>query len=291
MSVFPVGWLSSRWGWLVVWTAIVLSLGALVLIFHLAHLHPWAGIDPGRVAWYHKEQCETVDTTGFLLQFHNFWSNAAYLAVGLLVLCCSTTGHGRFVGIAFVFLAAGSGWFHGTLSESGQTVDIMGVYVALLAVAAYGFIEMVPITSPLAIWSILGAATALGVAGALLRGSVRLFDSDAFTPLLVVIVVGFMAAGMFRPSAGRSRIALLVQLGVIFAFGVLALILKYTDGTNNLLARHDGRLADCLWGKTSVMQGHAHWHILSAIMFLCMFEFFRSMGGRSRSVWPWRGEG
>jgi len=74
---------------------------------------------------------------------------------------------------------------------------------------------------------------------------------------------------------------------VIVVVGVLALVCKFTDGTKNLFAKHDGNLGECFWGEESPIQGHALWHALSAVMFLCMFEFFRYMGGRSRSVFPW----
>lgn len=287
MSLFPSGWLTGRWGWLIIWVTALWLLAILVVVCHFAHLRPWADVSPDRIAWYHQEECERVDTSGFLLQFHNFWSNFAYLAAGLMVLCLNDSWLGRFVGMVFIFLGIGSAWFHGTLTELGQTVDIMGVYAALLALLAYGFTEMIPLKydDPTA-WLIMFIAVVVGMFGAVVRTTVHFFDSDYFTPMLVIILVVYMVAGGLRYKDRGEGLTFPI-LGAATA-GIVAVLFKFTDGDKNLFAAHGGDYSKCLYGPDSLVQGHAFWHALSAVMFVCVFEFFRSLSGRSRSVWPWR---
>ncbi|WP_026605673.1 ceramidase domain-containing protein [Methylocapsa acidiphila] len=281
-----------------VWIVVAAGLPALALIFlllGLLHIHPWAHVAADRVTSYHKEQCELVNTSGFFLQFHNFWSNAAYLAVGLLIFTLNKAWTGWTVGAALIILAICSGWFHGTLSEFGQTVDIMGVYAVLLALVAYGFIEMVPLEydDPWA-FVIMFSAIAIGLVGGIVRAKVHFFDSDYFTPFLVFILIVYMISGALRYVRDpKTRAApgdgLLAPLALAVLPALAAVVFKFSDGDDNaFLARHGGDYAKCFYGPSSLVQGHALWHVFSALMFLGVFEFFRSLLARSNSVLPWR---
>jgi hypothetical protein len=275
-----------RWAWLIIWSVVFLACIAAVVIADLAHWHPWANVPATRIAWYHHEECEQVYSTGILLQLANFWSNFAYLAIALLIATHDSL-LGRVIGATFVLLTFGSGWFHGSLSEYGQTVDIAGVYCGLLAIASYGIVELTRMqhTDPRA-WLLMIAAIILGVVGAILRTQVHFFDSDYFTPLLVVIVLVFGVVAALRLSGAKQP---LLWPGVMALLaGLVALVFKFTDGDDNLLAQHHGVYLDCTYHPTSLFQGHAVWHVLSAYMFLCMFEFFNSIGARFRTVFPWR---
>ena len=288
MDLFRSGWLTSRWGWLILWTGFFVVSVLLVIIFHVAGIHPWSDTTSERVAWYHQEQCETVDTSGFFLQVHNFWSNFAYLAAGLLILCLNDSWIGRYIGAVLIFLGLGSGWFHGTLTEFGQTVDMVGVYAALLVLIAYGFVEMIPLEQdgPWA-WTVVLTATVIGAVGGILRTKIKFFDSDYFTPLLVFILLAYMGCVALRYNMKAQDSAVMPFLGFL-ALGVVALIFKFTDGDKNLLANYGGIYDKCFYGHSSIVQGHALWHALSAGMFVCVFEYFRSFLARSRTVWPWR---
>ncbi len=282
-------WVHGRWGWLIITVACFLLCLIAVLIFHFAKVRPWADISPDRIAWYHHEQCENVDTSGFLLQVYNFWSNFGYLAAGLLIVCLNDSIVGRAVGVVLIFLAFGSAWFHGTLTETGQTVDMAGVYAVLLTMCAYGYIEMVPLEyDSIATWLIFSGAVILGIVAGFIRLTVRFFSSDYFTPFLVFIMVVYMVSGGLRYNKRDHGPLLWPAVGAGIS-GLLAVIFKFSDGDDNfLLAQHGGDYEKCLYGHGSIIQGHALWHVLSAVMFVCVFEFFRSLLERSRTVWPWR---
>jgi hypothetical protein len=287
--------LSRRWGW-IGFIAILAILFLLSLIFGLLNVHPWANVTAERIAGYHKEQCEFVNPSAFFLQFHNFWSNAAYLAVGALIIFLSDVWTGWVIGGALVFLGLTSGWFHGTLTETGQTFDMIGVYVVLLGLLAYIFIEMVPLNydDPKA-FVIMFAALGVAVIGGLVRTKVRFFDSDYFTPLLVFILIVYMIAGGLRylPKPNAPSVppgdGLLLPLFLALISGLIAVLFKFSDGDDNaVLAQHGGNYTKCLYEPHSLIQGHALWHLTSAIMFLGVFEFSRSLLARSNSVFPWR---
>ena len=270
--------------------AIILSL----LLGSLG-LHPWAGISAERVSGYHHEQCETVRATGFFLQFHNLWSNVAYFVVGLMILSATDVWPGRIVGSVLIMLAIFSGWFHATLSEFGQTVDIISVYATLLALLAYGFIEMVPLRYDDAkSYIIMVGAIVFGMIGGYFRTNIRFFDSDYFTPFLVFILIVYMVVGGLRARDGAEQHVpasngLLLPMFIAIIAALIAVVFKFSDGDDNaFLARHSGDLSKCVYGPDSIVQGHAAWHVFSAIMFWGLFEFFRSLLARSNSSFPWR---
>jgi hypothetical protein len=272
--------------WFILWTALLLTVLGLVILAQMAGLHPWSTVPLARVTFYHREECELVDIMGFLLQFQNFWSNFAYLAIGLLI-AAHGSALGRVVGWTFVFLSVGSGWFHGTLSELGQTLDIAGVYCGLLAVAVFGFVELesMPPSAPLG-WALMIGAIVLGFAAAFLRTQIPIFNSNLFTPILVGLVLVF---GLFTAWKLASWNHELLWPGVFaLVAGLGALLFKFTDGDDNLLAKYGGDYSQCSYAPSSLVQGHAIWHVLSAFMFLAMFEFFRSLTVRHPTVFPWR---
>ena len=110
-------WLAAPWGWLIIWVPCLALVIAMALILGSADVDPW---DPSidRIFGYREEQREEVTDTGFFVQFANFWSNFAYLAVGLVMFLRNRTFVGRGTGMAFVFLAVMSGYFHGSLTST-----------------------------------------------------------------------------------------------------------------------------------------------------------------------------
>jgi Ceramidase len=287
MEITLATFFSKRWGWLTIWVLCFVFFLLLSLIMNVANVHPWSDVSKDRIAWYHQEECEKVDTSAFFLQFLNFWSNFTYLAAGLLIVWLSNSGVGRAIGIVLIVLAVGSGWFHGTLTEFGQTFDMVGVYCALTAMIAYGFVELIPLEQDgIAAWLLLTGALTLGTVAGIIRGSLKLFDSDYFTPLLVGLLVFYMVMVFIRYKTTQDSV-----LWPIVGFagsGLLALIFKFTDGDKNVFAPHGGNYAKCTYDPTGLIQGHALWHILSAVMFVCIYEYIRSVQSRSQSVWPWR---
>ena len=287
MDFDPSTLFGPRWGWLTVWVICFVVSCLLAALLGVAGVHPWSDVTADRVNGYHHEQCETVSKSGFFLQFYNFWSNYAYLAAGLLILWLSDSLIGKAIGVVFIFLAFTSGWFHGTLTETGQTFDIVGVYCALTVLIAYAFIELIPLEQdgPWA-WIVFAIAVVIGLFAGIFKPdglapiSFKIFDSSIFTPLLVGVLGIYMFLVIWRRNFRFQNPVLWPIMGFLIAGG-LALIFKFTDG-NGLLT------SQCIYTPGGPIQGHSLWHLLSAVMFVCFFEYIRSVNGRSRSVWPWR---
>jgi hypothetical protein len=264
-----------------------------MLVMTIAGAHPWVHTTPDRVEGYRHEHCETVDAKGVFVQGVNFWSNFAYLAAGLLILSRSDFAFGKAVGIVLIFLAFGSGWYHGTITETGQTADMMGVYCALLVMIVYAMLKVMSISSDsTAAWLLFIVFMALGCFAGILRTKLHFFDSDYFTPLLVGILVIYMVVEAIGPiDWGQSGFIyfawktdwrpVLLWTTVAVLSGLVAVIFKFTDGSKNLFADHGGDYSKCAYDHGSIIQGHALWHIFSAVMFVAIFEYIYATSDRT----------
>jgi hypothetical protein len=279
--------LPEGWNWTLIWAACLLAMVLLVLVVTLVGAHPWAHIAPDRIEGYGHEQCETVDTSGVFVQGMNFWSNFSYLAAGLYILTRSSFAYGKVIGVVMILLAITSGWFHGTLSGTAQTADIMGVYAALLAMIAYAVVKVFRLSSnSTEAWLLLFLGIVLGCVAGILRTDFFLFDSDVFTPILVIALFGFMVSEAIR-SINWSQSGFIyfawktdwkpvtLFAGIAFLSGLVACAFKFTDGDKNLFAPYNGDFSKCIYDHGSVLQGHGVWHILSGVMFLGIFEYIR----------------
>ena len=322
-------WLAAPWGWLIIWAPCLAVLIAVALILGSADVHPWApSID--RIFEYRKEQREDVTDTGLFVQLANFWSNFAYLAVGLVMFLRSGTFVGRGTGMAFVFLAVMSGFFHGTLTSTGQTLDIVGVYLALLGLMWHGFVEAFDMqTSSQSVRDWFWFLMLCGLFMGFTKGDIPWHGSDIVAGVVGLTIVVLMIVGFFnnRPKTAtieEKRAADTNWTGrvigpaffVLFFF-ILAGLFKYGDFSDVKSTskpcieqkNEAGMLLSCapafdyeitgkkwfVWdddswafGKNSVLQGHALWHVFSALGMLCIFEYFTSLRRKGGSVLPWR---
>jgi hypothetical protein len=298
-----MAWVTGRYGWLIIW-GILLGAGVLtVVICQASDFRPFPKPSTSRISFYEQEQCEPVDSNSCLFQKEDFWSNYSYLAGGLLVLCLHDRWIGRSYGIVLIYLAFCSAWYHGTLSETGQTMDIAGVYTALLATVAYAFYELAKRwpDDPI-VWYLMLTTIPAGLGAAVVRSDVIIFDSTWFSlgmgvVIFVVLLVTLLGniqpstdlTGEFPPDTQAQR---KTRLWPIFWYSLVLCAIacagKFTDGTNFLGPTLAG--GKCLYASGALrwFQGHAIWHIATGLMFPCLFEFFRAINNRGRSVFFWR---
>lgn len=280
--------LPEGWNWTLIWAACLLAVIFLVLVIVLAGAHPWAHTSQDRIDGYHHEQCEEVKPRAPFVQGMNFWSNFAYLAAGLFIFTRSDFAFGKAIGVVMMLLAIGSGYFHGTLTETGQTVDMMMTYSAVLVMLVYAMVKVMHLsTNGTAAWLMLIiGGVGLGCAAGILRTHVKFFDSDYFTPLLVGMLFLYMAveavssidwrqSGFIYFAWKTDWRPVLLWTSVAILSGLAAVIFKFTDGDKNLFAAYDGDYSKCVYDPGSVIQGHGLWHIFSAVMFVGIFEYIR----------------
>jgi len=280
--------LPDNWNWTLLWAACFVLLLLIVLVMSIFSVHPWSDTTPDRIGQYQHEHCETVNLSGFFLQTMNFWSNFAYLAAGLLILSQADFAFGKAIGWVLIALAIGSGWYHGTLTETGQTADIMGVYCALLVMILYALTKVLAISKDsVTAWVLFVLFMVLGCVAGILRVKIHFFDSEYFTPMLVIILFIYMVveaigsinweqSGFLYFAWSTDWRPVLLWTSVAMVAGLAALFLKFTDGDKNLFAAFKEDYSKCIYGHSSIIQGHALWHVASAAMFVAIFEYIRA---------------
>ncbi len=318
--------------WLGTWISFLVLTVIVVLLGTLLNLNWWGAVTCDRVMSYTSEQCEAITKDGFLRQQANFWSNFGYGGVGLFIFFCRASKIGKAVGLAFVFLAIGSGLFHGTLTTWGQYLDIMGIDVVLLLLVLHAIFctwELPQDTLPTISW--IGFLTLLGLTMGLFKG---IFDSTMVSLGAggVLFVIGAYGAGRRHEDWGDGQ----TRWKHWFWFGLIAAVLfggavafKYFDGKEVTVFAAcqdcnqcngcepvskapvgsckgtcpgaeccDTRCACCedvfnavegnghckeikprglCFGTNPVFQGHALWHVFSAMGLFFVFQFFWSL--------------
>jgi hypothetical protein len=227
-------WIYDRWGWLGLWAGAVAVLVLIVFVGEALKLHPWAGTSPQAVDGYGKEQCEWVNTNGFVVQQANFWSNLGYLAAGLIIFLRNGTFIGRGTGVALGVLFVGSSLFHGTLTSLGQYLDIIGIYMALLAIGCHGVFEtwaLDPDGRQVPGWFCF--VMALGVFAGFTKNVIPWHDSTYGAIILGTALAVIGGIGGARCFARRSQWVWPAVVAAV-SFG-LAVVCKFEDGAGKAL--------------------------------------------------------
>lgn len=276
-------WIYSRWGWLAITGIVILSIIIIVLFGSLLNLQPWSDLAPDRAEQYAEEHCEAISKDSFLVQQANFWSNFAYLAVGLLIWLRNRTVMGVWTGAMFCFLSIGSGFFHGTLTSSGQYLDIIGIYAVLTALIIKGVFETFNLQSP---GPVLGgilftSGLVLSIIAGVFKNDFILFDSDIWTLLLAVSLALLIVIRSILDLLGRKTLWILDRWfisTIMIASFIAAGIFKFGDGEGNFLCN--------LLGSNPVLQGHALWHLSSAVGLYCVWALFDSLRSGTGNTQP-----
>ena len=245
-------------------------------------------LNPGR-----GEQCEILATTSdpqaTVLEPQNTWSNLGYLIAGMLVLYRSRNLFGAMVGFNLAFEFLFSGLYHAKLNEITQTMDVAWIYVLLLSLSIYGIQSLLfsewavgtgyfgftaPVLIALAIEAVI---IVLGILMGIYKNEV--FESTKTTLALValmfilfVIAIIGSAVRLFRESAENTDIFMSIAMPLLLfiAIGLPTLFFKFSDGPEHKIFNW------CC--PKAVLQAHAGWHILSALMVLLAYDLFAKFG-------------
>lgn len=241
---------------LVVTTAIAV-VGALVLSPYPS-AEVWGRLTPGDCAEYCEASahCGALARRAVIQQPANSWSNLAFVLVGFVALFRRLTPRSVTFALACCVLGIGSFLFHATVTRELQWLDVVGMYVALGAVAARGLHDAWGLRWSRVLPAYLGWSSLLTI-----------FKWQLDTTIAMValgFVVAWAMARRMRAGAG-SLAAALLPLGLIgIGYGVRAL---------------DVSRAWC--DPASWLQGHALWHLLSAASLYTAWRFFDASGKAS----------
>lgn len=209
----------------------------------------------------------------------NTWSNLAYIVVGLYAIGLGWNDRQRashepvgylvrtpsmswLFGLACCYLGIGSGLFHASLTRLGQQIDVASMYTPLLVMIATNLGRSVP-----ARWQtgIRGGVTQVWLTVLILAASLLLFiykwSMSSFVVLtsLIAAVIGCVVIDQFRASRMQER-----WLAGSAVTLVAAVVCRELD------------IAGRFSLPTSWAQGHAAWHLLTALSLASLYAYYRS---------------
>ncbi len=221
------------------------------------------------------EYCEHNHVHRFFHQPSNTYSNLAYVFFGLFILLLAQAdgnqpGQARLnrleqfpllsvlVGGCFIYLGIGSAFFHASLTTTGQRVDMNATYglmLSLISVAVYHIFHTIRLTPRRQlIWVLI----VLVVVAYFWLLAPHLPSSRLLPALILVLTVGMIINYVqFR----RYRLLWLVIASVALTFVAIK------------IRTMDVRKINC--DPYSILQGHAIWHLLTALSSFCAYLFFR----------------
>ena len=224
------------------------------------------------------EYCEFNHPHRLFHQPINTYSNLAYFFLGVLILQIAQqdTDHrgqpnlnrmGRFpglsalMGVSFIYLSIGSAFFHASLTYVGQRVDMNGTYsvmLTLVSIALYHVTHSVSFTEA----QKNGWVLTWGIIILLFLKLSLLIPSSRLVPALILLLNGLMLVNYFQFRKERSLALIILSLGLI----LIAIKIRTLDVQK----------VDC--DPHSLLQGHALWHVLTALSSFCSYAFFRFTG-------------
>jgi len=241
------------------------------------------------------DQCEPLatdkDPKAVVLEPQNTWSNLGYLIVGSVILYRSRNLLGAAVGLNLAFEFLFSGLYHSKLTESMQFIDVAWIYVLLLSLIACAVQCVVvrfhdpareterPVFSNRNFLIALAIAAGTVFIGIMMR---VIRPNSTWTTIFLAGVLAVAVSYKYVWEFLSNRIqaiwppkllppwhtADIVAVILIFAFGLPALVCRFSDGPDHWslfdwCVRDEGRL-----------QAHAVWHVTSAFLVLAVYDFF-----------------
>ena len=241
---------------------IIFCIISLVPIYFSFTDYTWNGWT--RSTCYPHCYCE-APTGGPIEQLSNSFSNLCYILIGLLIIfhpCPVERSQSNLVssdffypflyGMNTIILGLGSFFYHGSLTEFGRFFDWFGMYLFASYVIVYNIARFFrPYFNPWRFFALFCAFMVTSVFFTLtLNADIR---RHIFTIMIVIALV--VAAFVNRRLGNPFDDSLL-------AFSLVSLIVAYIIWNLD----NNGILCDPI----SFIQGHAIWHLLTAISIGCL---------------------
>ena len=272
-----------------VWFTIAcIALLLAVLNRFAAGQDPWQGWAPSG-DFTKPKYAESIHSTDLFRTRANTWSNLAYVVVGLYAIAMGLEDRRKtdspannylirtppmsiLFGVACCYLGLGSGLFHASLTRWGQQLDVGSMYAPLLSCIAINLGRYAPEHLPtnalrakhsFPTWPIL----ALGVIAIsyLLYYYKWSMSANQVLPLHILLVSLFAIADLLpqrvRLGTGAMQFRW-VLLGLCSL--VAAVVCRELD------------VAGKFSGPDAWYQGHAIWHLLTALSLGCMYWYYRT---------------
>lgn len=234
----------------------------------------WAGMQISQSA-VTVEYCEFNRVDRLFHQPTNTYSNLVYFYLGIFILGIAqedAKNRGKLkpnrmqefpllsalMGACFVYLSVGSAFFHASLTYVGQRVDMNATYaimLTLVGIALYHIIHRITLTSAQKTGWVLALLTLIG----LFLKIALLVSSSRLVPALILLLNVLMVINYVQFRRERSIWLVIVSLILIVA----AIKIRTLDVQK----------VGC--DPRSFFQGHALWHVLTALSSFFSYAFFR----------------
>ncbi|CAG0962305.1 hypothetical protein GPROT1_00902 [Gammaproteobacteria bacterium] len=204
--------------------------------------------------------CETIGD-GAIRQPINTWSNLAFVWVGAFIAFSATPdrplrrSHALILAFACVGIGLGSWFYHATLSFVGQWLDVMSMYLLGVFMVLYAAARLNPMSER----SFAVGYAIINVA----LGMLLIVWPEARRYLFGILIA---SALILEAILHRRKQTTLQAKWLIAALGVYVVAqVIWTLDLNHLVCY-----------PTSVLQGHAVWHVLTALSAGLLYGYYQS---------------
>ena len=236
--------------------------------------HIWDGMTISKSALT-VEYCEFNNPNQFFHQSMNTYSNLAYFFFGVLIIQIARIDYknqgikalnrmeqfpalSALAGICFIYLSFGSAFFHASLTYIGQRVDMNGTYsvsITLLSIGFYQIFHKIHSSDKLKyIW--IGSLVVIII---VFLKIALLVSSSVLLPAMILLLTLINVINYFQFRKERF-----ISIAIL-SFALIIIAIK--------IRTRDVQKIDC--DPHSFYQGHAIWHLLTALSSFCSYAFFR----------------
>lgn len=205
--------------------------------------------------------CERPNQNSPIRQTANTISSLGYIFSGALALTSSknarrfSRGHAVIFGASSLVIGIGSAFYHASLTFTGQFFDVLGMFMLATLMLVYAFER---------IWGLRFAATVglyLTIVLFLSLLQISLPDTRRFVFALALIIALFFEARYLKQ---QTPIIATKKLRLGITLLAVAYVIWILDNTRIV----------CF--ETSLMQGHALWHLLGAASVWLLYQYYAS---------------
>lgn len=257
--------------------SVMLSVVLFVLYSFFKDLNLWATwkVAGGNSAHF----CESLEA-GIIKQRANTWSNLAYLFVGFVLFSIGLKDHlykkrksvnnflaqhpgfTLLLSAAVILLFLGSFLYHASMSQLFQIVDRVGIYAIVFTLIAYNTCKLFPkikFNKEIRSSHVLGILLTIALTIFCLIEAWK-WNINIIFPLLLLLLVVLNFVSI------KKQQSIYYLKYMLFAFVSL-----FVAGSFWIMDR-----TDVICTPSSIWQGHALWHILTAFSVLLLYFYYRS---------------
>lgn len=206
--------------------------------------------------------CEASNPHSAMRQTANTISSLGFVFSGALMLAYKRTsaqrlptGYSSVMGISCIIIGLGSAFYHASLTFIGQFLDVFGMFLLAVFMLIYTFERIWTLRLP----TTMGLFLTINI---LLSGlQIAVPDTRRYVFAIVLIVALFFEA-YFRRKVNLRIDVKPLRLGI--GLMAIAYIIWILDNTRIL----------CF--ETSLLQGHAVWHLLGAVSVWFLHRYYAS---------------